>query len=178
MMRKTQREKWINSNKVYKWLIHRKWCSTLLSLLLLLFRHSHVWFFTTPWVAALQVSLFITIYQTLTKFMAIESVIPFNHVILCNSLLLLPSIFFSIGFFQSQLLSSSGQSIGASATASVLPKSIQYWFPLRLTGLISLLSKGFSRVLSSTTVQKHQFFGAQPSLWSNSHIHIWLLEKP
>ena len=176
MMRRTEREKWINSNKVYKWLIHRKWFSTLLSLLLL-FRHSHVRFFTTPWAAALQVSLFTTIYQTLTKFMAIESVMSFNHVVLCNSLLL-PSIFFSIGFFQSQLLSSSGQSIGASATASVLPE-YSVLISIKIDwGLISLLSKGFSRVLSSTTIQKHQFFGPQPSLWPDSHIHIWLLEKP
>ena len=70
---------------------------------------------------------------------------------------------------------SGGQSIGASA--SVLPMNIQCWFPLGLTGLISLLSKGLSRVFSSTTVSKHQFFGAQPSLWSNSHILTSLLEK-
>ena len=69
-----------------------------------------------------------------------------------------------------------GQSIAASA--SVLPMNIQGWFPLGLTGLISLLSMGLSRVFSSTTVQKHQFFSAQLSLWFNSHIHTWLLEKP
>ena len=68
--------------------------------------------------------------------------------------------------------------IGASALASVLPMSIQDWFPLGLTGLIFLQSSGLSGVFSSTTVQKHQFFGIQPSLWSNSHIHTWLLEKP
>ena len=73
------------------------------------------------------------------------------------------------GLPQSQLFSSDGQSIGASASASVLP--IQDWFPLELTGLISLLSKGLSRVLSSTTVWKQKFFSSQPSLWSNSHIH-------
>ena len=73
---------------------------------------------------------------------------------------------------------SGGQSIGVSASGSVLPINIQGWFPLRLTGWISLQSKGLSRVFSNTTVQKHQFFGAQLSLWSNSHIHIWLLEKP
>ena len=67
---------------------------------------------------------------------------------------------------------------GASASASVLPVSIQDWFPLGLTGSISLQSKGLSRVFSNTTVQKAQFFRAQPSLWSNSHIHTWLLEKP
>ena len=71
---------------------------------------------------------------------------------------------------------SGGQTIGASA--SVLPMNIQDWFPLGLTDLISLQSKGLSRVFSNTTVQKHQFFGAQLSLWSNSHIHTWQLEKP
>ena len=78
----------------------------------------------------------------------------------------------------SQFLASGGQSIGALASASVLPMNIQDWFPLGFTGWISLQSKGFSRVFSKTTVQKHQFFGAQLSLWSNSHIHTWLLEKP
>ena len=73
---------------------------------------------------------------------------------------------------------SGGQSIGVSASASVLPMNIQNWFPLGLTGSISLLSKGLSRVFSNSTVQKHQFSGAQPSLWSNSKIHIWLLENP
>ena len=71
-----------------------------------------------------------------------------------------------------QFFRSGGQSIGVSASASVLPMNIQDWFPLGLTGLISLQSKGPSRIFSNTTVQKHQFFGAQPSLWSNSDIHI------
>ena len=79
-------------------------------------------------------------------------------------------------FPMSQLFTLGGQSVGTSA--SVLPVNIQEWFPLGLTGLISLLSKQLSRVFSKTTVQKHQFFSAQPSLWSNSHIHTWLLEKP
>ena len=70
-----------------------------------------------------------------------------------------------------------GQSIGVSASTPVLPKSIQDWFPLGLTGWISLPSKRLSRVFSNTTVQKHRFFGAQLSLYSNSHIHTWLLEK-
>ena len=69
-----------------------------------------------------------------------------------------------------------GQSIGASASASILPMNTQGWFPLGLTGLISLLSKGFLRVFFSTTVRKHKFFSFQPSSWSNSHIHTWLLE--
>ena len=81
------------------------------------------------------------------------------------------------GSFQmSQFFTSGGQSIGVSASALVLSMNIQDWFPLRLTGLISLQSKGLSRVFSSTTVQKHQFFSAQLSLWSNSYILTWLLE--
>ena len=76
----------------------------------------------------------------------------------------------------SRLFVPGGQSIGASASA--LPMKIQGWFPSGLTGLISLLSKRLSRVFSGTTIQKHQFFGTQPSLWSNSHIHTWLLKKP
>ena len=82
----------------------------------------------------------------------------------------------SVSFLISQLFASGGQSIGASA--SVLPMSIWSWFPLGLTGLSSLLFKELSRVFSSTTVWKHQFFSTQPSSWSNSHIHTWLLGKP
>ena len=82
----------------------------------------------------------------------------------------------SESFSVSQLLASGDQIIGASASVSVLPVNIQGWFPLGLTGLI-LLSKGLWRVFSAP-VRKHQFFGAQPSLWSNSHIPTWLLEKP
>ena len=95
-----------------------------------------------------------------------SSVIPFS----C------PQSFPASGSFpMSQFLESDAQSIGVSASASVLSMNIQDWFPLGLTGLIFLLSKGFSRVLSNTTVQKHQLFGAQTSIWSNSHIHTWLL---
>ena len=101
-----------------------------------------------------------------------------QHLILCCPLLLLSSIFSNIRVFSmSRLFTSGGWSIGASASASVLPMTTQDWFPLGLTGLISFLSKGLSKVFSSTTVQKHQFLGAQPSLWSNSHICTWLLEK-
>ena len=81
-------------------------------------------------------------------------------------------------FPMSQLFALGGQSIGTSASAPVLPMNIQSWFPLGLTGLISLLSRGLSRVFSRTTVWMHQFFGTQLSLWCNSHIHTWLLEKP
>ena len=95
-------------------------------------------------------------------------------------LLFFPSIFpcLRVFFPVSQLLTSGGQSIGASASASVLPMNIQSWFLLGLNGLISLLSKGLSRVFSSTTLQKHQFFCTQPSLWSNFHTCTWLIEKP
>ena len=103
----------------------------------------------------------------------------------CHSTISSPVIPFSClqsfpewgSFPMSQSFISGGWSIGALASASVLPMNIQGWFPLGLTGLISLQSKGLSRFFSSTTVQKHQFFRAQPSLRSNSHIHTWLLEK-
>ena len=105
-------------------------------------------------------------------FMSIESV-------------MLPSFLFAFNLFQhwglfsiSQRFPSGGQSTGASASASVLPVSIQDWFPLGWTDLISLQCKGLSRVFISTATQKHQFFVAWPSLWSNFHICRWLLEKP
>ena len=94
----------------------------------------------------------------------LSSVIPFSFC--------LQSVPASGSFQMSQFFSSSGQSVGASAFTSVLPMNIQDWFLLGLTGLISLQSKGLSRVFSNTTVHKHQFFGAQLSLWSNSNIHI------
>ena len=97
----------------------------------------------------------------------------------CRPFLLLTSIFPSIRVFSNKLgLHIRWPSIGVSASASVLPMNIQGWFPLGLTGLIFLQFKGLSRVFSNTTVQKHQFFGAQLSSQSNSHIHTWLLEKP
>ena len=99
-----------------------------------------------------------------------SSVVPFSSC--------LQSFPASGSFLMSQLSTSGGQSIGASVSASVLPMNIQGWFPLGWTVWISLLSKGLSRVFSNTTVQKHQSFSAQPSLWSSSHIHTWLLDKP
>ena len=101
--------------------------------------------------------------------------ISFSVVPLSSCLQSFPA---SGSFPVSQFFTSGDQSIGASASASVLPMNIQDWFPLGLTGLMSLQSKGLSRVFSNTIVQKHQFFGAQPSLWSKSHIHTWLVEKP
>ena len=99
-----------------------------------------------------------------------SSVVPFSFC--------LQSFPPSGSFQMSQLFASGGQSIGVSASASVLPMSVQDRFPLGWTGWISLKSKGLSRVFSNTTVQKHQFFSTQLSLQSNSHIHTWLLEKP
>ena len=107
----------------------------------------------------------ITNSQSLLKLTSIESVMPSNQLILCHPLLLLASIFPSIRVFQMRkFFPSGGQSIGISATASVLPMNIQDWFPLGLTGWISSQSKRLSRVFSNTTVQKHQFFGTQLSL--------------
>ena len=97
----------------------------------------------------------------------------------CHPLLLLPSIFFSIKSFpKCRDFTSGGQIMRASASASACPMNVQNWFPLGLTVLISLLSKELSRVFSNTTVWKYQIFGAQPSLWSNSNICTWLMEKP
>ena len=134
--------------------------------------------FATPWSAACQ-----------------ASVSSLSHRVCSNSCPLsrwcCPTISFSVATFSfcpqsflasgsfpdSLLFANSGQITGASALTSVLPMNIKGWFPLGLTGLISLLSKGLLRVFSSTTVGKHQFFSAQPSLWSTSHIHTRLLEN-
>ena len=138
---------------------------------------SHVWLIVTPWTAARQASLSITSSQSFSNSCPLSqwchptissSVIPFS----C-----LRSFPTSRSFPMSQFFTSGGQSIRVSASPSVLPMNIQDWFPLGWTGWISLQSKGFSRVFSSTTVQKHQFFSAQLSSWSNSPIHTWLLEN-
>ena len=131
-----------------------------------------------------------TISQSLLRLMSLESVMPSNRLILFCPLHLLPSIVPSIrehtgkmcvpntSFLMCWLFTSGGQKTAASASVSALPMNIQDWFPLGLTGLITLQSKGLSRVCSNTTVRKHQFFVAQPSLWSNSHVCTRLLEKP
>ena len=139
---------------------------------------SDVWLFATPWTAACQDSLSISNSQSLLKLISIESVIPSNHLILCCPFSSCLQSFPASGSFPMSGLFASGAQIGDSASASVLPKNIQGWFSLGWTGWISLLSKGLSRVFSSTTVGKHQFFGTQPSLRSNTHIRTWLLEKP
>ena len=140
---------------------------------------SCVWLFMTSWTAAHQASLSITHAWSFLKFVSIELVMPSNHLILCRPLLLLTSVFSAPrSLTVSQFFASGKQRIRASASTSILPMINQHWFPLGLTGLISLQSKGLSRVFSNTTVQKHQFFSTQFSLWSNSHIHTWPLEKP
>ena len=130
---------------------------------------SRDWLFVILWAAACQASLPITNTWSPFKFMSVEchptilsSVVPFS----C-----LQSFPASGSFPMSQIFASGGQSIGASALASVLPMNTQDWSPSGWTSWISLLSKGFSRVLFNTTVQKHQFFAAQLPLWSNSHLH-------
>ena len=127
---------------------------------------SRVWLFLTPWIAAHQASLSITNSQSLPKLMSIESVMPSNHLILCRPLLLPSSIFPSIRVFSNEsALHIRWPKYWSFCFISVLPVNIQGWFPLRLTGLISMQSKGLSIVFFSTTLQKHQF-------------HTWLLEKP
>ena len=135
---------------------------------------SHVWLFANPWTAACQSSLSFTVSefaQTHVHWVC-DAIQPSQPPFSC------PQSFLVLGSFpMSHLFTSGGQSMGASASASVLPMNIQDWFPLVWTGWISLQSKGLSRVFSSTTVQKYQFFSTQPSLWSNSHIQTWLWEK-
>ena len=116
--------------------------------------------FLTPWTAACKASLSIINSWSLLKLMSIETMMLSSHLILCRPLLLLPPIFPSIRLFSNEsTLSWGGQSIGVSASASVLPMYIQGGFSLGWTGWICLQSKGLSRVFSNTTVQKHQFFG-------------------
>ena len=140
---------------------------------------SRVRLFATPWIAARQASLSITNSWSLPKLMSIDSVMPSNHLILCHPLLFIRSIFASLRVFSknSVLCIRYSQSIGVSASASVLPKKSQGWSS-EWTGWISLQSRGLSRVFSNTTVQKHQFFSTQLSSESNTHIHTWPLEKP
>ena len=134
--------------------------------------------FVTLWSAAHQASPSFTISWGLLKLMSIDSVMPSNHLILCCPLLLLPSVFPSIRVFSNELALRIRWSEYWSFSFSISPSNdIQGWFPLYLTGLM-LQSKGLSKISSSTTVRKHQLFGAQPSLWSKSHIRTWLLEKP
>ena len=140
---------------------------------------SHVWLFATPWTAARQVPLSVTNSRSLLKLMSIELVMPCNHLTLCRSLLLLPSIFPSIRVFSDASVLPIRCPKYRSFSFSISPsKEYSGLISFRMDCWISLQSKGLSRVFSNTTVQKHQFFSAQLYLYSNSHIHTWLLEKP
>ena len=164
----------------------RLWTNTYCATLLIVWSTSivvqllsHVWLFVTLWTAARQASLSIINSLSLLKLMSIELVMPSNHLILCCPLLLLPSISPSIKVFSNE-----------SALCIKWPKYWSFSFSINpsdeYSGLISfridwldlLAVQGTLKIFSNTTVQKHQFFGAQPSLWSNSHITKWLLEKP
>ena len=144
---------------------------------------SRVRLFAIPWITACQASLSITNSRSSPKLTCIESVMPSSHLILCHPLLLLPPILPSIRVFSNESTLRIrwpkywSFSLSIQWTASVLPMNTQDWSPLGWTGWISLQSKGLARVFSSTTVQKHQFFGAQLSSQSNSHIHTWPLEN-
>ena len=133
----------------------------------------------TPWIAARQASLSITNSRSSLRLTSIESVMPCSHSSSVVPFSSCPqSLSASESFPISQLFTWGGQSTGVSALASFLPKKSQGWFPSEWTGWISLQSKGLSRVFSNTTVQKHQFFSAQPSSQSSSDIHTWPQEKP
>jgi len=158
----------INNNEV----TNNTWTKTIIVVHSL----SCVWLFATPWTAAHQASLSFTISHSLLKLMSIELVMPSNHLILCHPLLL-SSIFPSIRFFSNELalcirwLKFLSFSISPSNEYSGL-------ISFRLTNLIPLQSKGFSRAFSNAAIQRHQVFSAQAALWSNSHIHTWLQENP
>ena len=138
---------------------------------------SPVRLFVTPWTASCQASLSFTNFQSLLKVISIESIMPSKHLIFCRPFLLLPLILSSVRVFSNE--------------SALLIRWPKYWsfsisppreysglISLELIGLISLRSKGLLRVFSSTTVEKQQFISTQPSLWCNSHIYAWLLEKP
>ena len=129
------------------------------------------WFHGAP----CQAPLSFTISQSLLRFMSTKLMMLSNHFILCCPLLLLPSIFPRIRVFSNELALCLRWSNHWSFNFSTsLPMNIQGGFPLGLIGLIFLQTKGLSRVFSSTTIWKHEFFSTQPSLWSNSRIHTWL----
>ena len=140
---------------------------------------SHVWLFVNPWITAHQASLSITKSRSSPKLMFIESVIPSNHLILYHPLLLLPSIFPRIRVFSNEsVLRIRCQSIGVSASASVLPMNIQDWFPLGWTGWTSLQSKGLSSWESSPTPQLKSINSSVLNFFYSPTLHTWLLEKP
>ena len=139
---------------------------------------SCVWLSVTPWTAARQASLTVTNSWSLFKLMSIEAVMPSNHLILCHPLLL-PSIFLSIRVFSHEsVLASGGQSIKSFRFSISSSKDYSGLISSRMDWLDLLAVQGTLRNFSNSTVQKHQFFSTQSSLWSNSHIYTWLLVKP
>ena len=140
---------------------------------------SRVLLFATPWIAARQASLSITNSRSSRRLMSIESVMPSSHLILYPPLLLLPPIPPSIRIFSNESSLRVRWSKYWSFSFSISPSNKQTGLiSFRMDWLISLQARGLSRIFSNTTVQKHQFFGAQPSSQSNSHIHTWPQEKP
>ena len=140
---------------------------------------SRVRLFATPWIAAHQASLSITNSRSSLRLTSIVSVMPSSHLILCHPLLLLPPIPPSIRVFSNEATLRMRWPKYWSFSCSISPsKEHPGLVFFRMDGWISLQCKGFSRVFSNTTVQKHQFFGTQPSSQSNSHIHTWPQEKP
>ena len=140
---------------------------------------SHVRLFATPWITARQASLSITNSRSSLKPMSIKSVMPSSHLNFCRPLLLLPPIPPSIRVFTNESTLRMRWPKYWSFSFTISPSNEHpALISLEWTGWIYLQSKGLSRVFSNTTVQKHQFFGTQPSSQSNSHIHTWPLEKP
>ena len=149
----------------------------LLTLIVVVQSLSHVRLFATPWTAAQQTSLYFIISQSLLKFMFIELVMPSNHLIFCHPLLL-PSIFLSIRVFSNEVALNIRWSKSWSFSSNISLSNEH-------SGLISFMIDWFDHLAVQGTVKsllytvwKYQFFGAQPSLWSNSRIHTWLLDKP
>ena len=140
---------------------------------------SHVQLFVTPWAVVHQASLSITNSQSLLKLMSIESVMPSNHLILCHHLLFSPWIFPSIRVFSSESVLHIGWPRYWSFSFNISPSNKRSGLiSFRMDWLHLLAVQRLSGVFSNTTVQKHQFFGAELSLESNSHIHTQLLKKP
>ena len=140
---------------------------------------SRIWLFSTPWTAACQTSLSFTISGSLSNSCPLSWWCHPSNSSSAAIVSFCPQSFPTSGTFpMSRLFTSDDQNTGASASASVLPVNMQCWSPLRFTGLISLLSKRLAGIFSSTTVQRHQLFGVQPSLWSSSQSHTWPLWRP
>ena len=138
--------------------------------------HSRVRRFATPWTPSLSVPYHLPEFAQVHVHCISDAIQPSHPDTLFSSC---PQSFPASGAFPaSQLFASGDQNVGASTSASVLPMNIQGWLPLRLTGLISLLSKEVARVFSSTTIRRHQFFGPLSSLQSSSHNYTWPLERP